>query len=86
MISKVTDKWIDSTIRSATYYTFPGTAITVCLLNLQNNFSVVGDSGFLSPDTNLNSSKKIAYQNARNKIWLLENYLAQEAVYEETAK
>lgn len=70
---------IDSTIRSEQYHVFPGTTLTVCALTLRNGFIVVGESAAASPE-NFDQAigRKIARENARNKIWSFEGYLLRE--------
>lgn len=67
---------IDAQILAEQYYVFPGTTMTVCALTLRNGFQVVGESAAASPE-NFDEAigKKIARDNARNKIWALEGYL-----------
>jgi len=67
---------IDAQIAAFAYYVFPGTTLTVCVLTLQNGFHVVGESAAASP-ANFDEAigKKIAFDNARRKIWALEGYL-----------
>jgi hypothetical protein len=67
---------IDDTIKAEAYYVFPGTTLTVCALTLRNGFQVVGESAAASPENfNEEIGKRIARDNARNKIWALEGYL-----------
>lgn len=67
---------IDETIVSEQYHIFPGTTLTVCALTLRNGFIVVGESAAASPENfNIEIGRKIARENARNKIWALEGYL-----------
>lgn len=67
---------IDATIRSEDYYVFPGTTMTICMLTLQNGFHVIGESAAASPaNFDEQIGRKIARENARNKIWALEGYL-----------
>jgi hypothetical protein len=67
---------IDDTIVAEAYYVFPGTTLTVCALTLRNGFQVTGESAAASPE-NFDEAigRKIARDNARNKIWALEGYL-----------
>lgn len=67
---------IDDTIIGEAFYVFPGTTLTICALTLRNGFHVVGESAAASP-TNFDEAigRKIARDNARNKIWALEGYL-----------
>ncbi len=73
---RLTPDAIDATIVGEAFYVFPGTTLTVCALTLKNGFQVTGESAAASP-TNFNEElgRKIARDNARNKIWALEGYL-----------
>lgn len=70
---------IDATIVSEMYHIFPGTTLTVCALSLRNGYIVTGESAAASP-ANFDQAigRKIARDNARNKIWALEGYLLRE--------
>ena len=70
---------IDAKIVCEDYYRFPDTTVTVCCLKLLNGFTVVGDSACASPE-NFDPAigKRIAFANAREKIWALEGYLLKE--------
>lgn len=70
---------IDSCIKSEQYHVFPDTTLTVCALTLNNGYIVTGESAAASPE-NFDKAigRKIARDNARNKIWQLEGYLLRE--------
>lgn len=70
---------IDATIVSEQYHVFPGTTLTVCALTLRNGYIVTGESAAASAQ-NFDQAigRKIARENARNKIWGLEGYLLRE--------
>lgn len=73
---RLNPQMIDDTIKSEAYYVFPGTTMTVCALTLRNGFQVIGESAAASPENfNEEIGRKIARDNARNKIWALEGYL-----------
>jgi hypothetical protein len=67
---------IDAVIVGEDYHVFPGTTMTVCALKLRNGYVVIGESAAASPE-NFDAAigKRIARDNARNKIWALEGYL-----------
>lgn len=66
---------IDAQILAEQFYVFPGTALTVCALTLQNGFQVVGKSAPASPENfDAELGRKIARDDARNQIWALEGY------------
>lgn len=73
---RLNPQMIDETIVSEQYHVFPGTTMTICALTLRNGFIVTGESAAASP-ANFDQAigRKIARENARNKIWALEGYL-----------
>lgn len=74
---------IDAAIASEDYHVFPGTTLTVCCLTLKNGFNVTGESAAASPENfNEEIGRKIARENARNKIWPLEGYLLKQRLSE----
>lgn len=76
---RLTPQLIDDTIVSEQYHVFPNTTLTVCALTLRNGFIVVGESAAASPENfNQEIGRKIARENARNKVWALEGYLLRE--------
>lgn len=76
---RLTPDLIDAAIQSEQYHVFPGTTMTVCALTLRNGYIVTGESAAASPE-NFDQAigRKIARDNARNKIWALEGYLLRE--------
>lgn len=49
--------------------------LTICILVLQNGFTVTGESACASPQNyDRDIGHRIARENARNKIWPLEGY------------
>jgi hypothetical protein len=84
---RLTPDLIDETIVTEAYHVFPGTTMTVCMLVLRNGFSVIGESAAASPSNfNAEIGRKIARDNARNKIWALEGYLLRSRLHEQSAK
>lgn len=81
---RLNPQMIDAAIKSEAYHVFPGTAMTICALTLRNGFIVTGESAAASPE-NFDEAigKKIARDNARNKIWALEGYLLRDRIYNE---
>lgn len=73
---RITPALVEAQILGETYHQFPGTTLTVCVLTLQNGFQVTGESAAASP-TNFDAAigKRIARDQARGKIWMLEGYL-----------
>lgn len=77
--TRLTPADIDAAIVSEMYHTFPSTTLTVCALTLRNGYIVTGESAAALPENfDANIGRKIARDNARNKIWGLEGYLLRE--------
>lgn len=77
---RLTPGQIDNTIHSVDYHVFYG-VLTVCALKLRNGFTVTGESGCVSPENfDEGLGRKIALDNARQKIWALEGYLLRESL------
>jgi hypothetical protein len=76
---RLNPEMIDAVIVSEQYHVFTGTTLTVCALTLRNGYIVTGESAAASPE-NFDQAigRKIARENARNKIWGLEGYLLRE--------
>lgn len=73
---RLTPAHIDACIVAEDYHVFPGTTNTVCLLTLKNGYTTIGDSACASPENfDAEIGRKLARDNARNKIWALEGYL-----------
>ncbi len=59
--------------------------LTFCVIVLKNGFTVTGESACASPENfNAKIGQKVAYGNAREKIWELEDYLLKEKLYQES--
>ena len=72
---------IDNTIAGEQYHVFEGTTLIVCCLTLRNGFTVTGESAAASPENfDVEIGRKIARQNAREKIWALEGYLLKQSL------
>lgn len=94
---RVTPDHIESIILAETYFTAADGAIatgddyhdslallTFCVLTLQNGFTVTGESACASPENfDAEIGRKIARQNAVNKIWMLEGYLLKQKLSEQ---
>lgn len=79
---RLTPDMISSLIASTVYHVFEGTCLTVCVLTLRNGFTVTGESACASPENfNKEIGERIAYSNAREKIWALAGYALKERLY-----
>ena len=58
--------------------------LTFCVLILKNGFTVTGESACASPENfDAEIGKKIARENAINKVWMLEGYLLKQKLSEQ---
>lgn len=80
---RLTPELIDSIIVDKDFYIFPKTQLTICCLTLKNGFTVTGESACASPENfNQEIGERIAFTNAREKIWALEGYLLKQKLFE----
>lgn len=57
--------------------------LTFCVIVLQNGFTVTGESACASPENfDAEIGRKIAYENARAKIWPLMGYHLKQQLHE----
>ena len=81
---RLTPAHIDSTIKDISYHRLTD-VLTVCVLTLMNGFTVTGESACVSPENfDEEMGKKVAFENAREKIWMLEGYLLKEKLYQKS--
>ena len=58
--------------------------LTICVIVLENGFTVTGESACASPENyNATIGQEVAYENAVEKIWLLEGYSLKQRLHEE---
>lgn len=71
---RINSSIIDSKIMVASYTIFEP-SMTVCCLTLTNGYQVIGESACVSPEHfDKEMGRRIAFNDARNKIWALEGY------------
>lgn len=80
---RLTPELVKSKVKEVNYHVFTDTCLTVCVLTLENGFTVTGESACASPENfNQEIGESIAYKNAMGKIWALEGYLLKQRLYE----
>lgn len=78
---RVTPEMLDAEIVVEDYHVFEGTTLTIACLTLANGFTVTGESAAASPDNfNREIGRKIARDNARNKIWPLLGFRLRDQI------
>ncbi len=61
----------------------PMSTLTFCVLVLQNGFTVTGESACASPENfDADIGRKVARENAEQKIWMLEGYALKQRLFE----
>lgn len=79
---RLTPADIHAAIVETYYHVVPGTTLTICALKLRNGFVVTGESAAASPENfDREIGEKLAYAQARDKIWAFEGYLLREKLY-----
>lgn len=82
---RVTKESIEAKITEVRYIVIPETTVTICIITLQNGYSVRGESACVDPaNFNKELGEKYSYEDAFKKIWPLEGYLLKERVYKES--
>ncbi len=82
---RLNPKMIDDTIVGEYYHVVPNTTMTLCVLTLENGFQVTGESAAVSfANFDKEIGRKVAKDNARDKIWALEGYLLKDIEYRKT--
>jgi hypothetical protein len=82
---RLTPDKINAVIADKAFYTFPGTTTTICLITLENGYTTVGESACASPENfDQEIGEKLAFENARNKVWALEGYLLKQRLYQDS--
>lgn len=79
---RLTPDLIESKIVKEEYHLLTD-VLTVCVLTLENGFTVTGESACASPaNYNKEIGDRIARGNAKEKIWILEGYLLKQKLFE----
>lgn len=79
----VTKEGIQDKIVARMFTVIPGTTITLCVLTLENGYTVTGESACADP-ANFDKEKGEAYaeEAAIDKVWPLEGYLLREKLHQ----
>ena len=81
----VTEDGLRAKIKETRYVQVEGTTLTICILTLENGFSVRGESACVDPNHfNKEKGEKYAYEDAFRKLWPLEGYLLAEEIFRDT--
>jgi hypothetical protein len=79
---RVTPEIIESKIKKCEFHKLTE-VLTVCVITLENGFTVTGESSCASPENfDKELGEKISRMNAVGKIWTLESYLLKQKLFE----
>lgn len=82
---KITPAHIDNCVEQIEFHHKPGTTLTICYLTLKNGTVLVGESACVSPaNFDAEYGRKLALDNAKDKIWPREGYLLASVISAET--
>lgn len=83
MSNKVTLEQIQSKIKSESYIVLPDGRTTLCMLVLENGFTINGTSACVdAANFDINLGRRYAHEDAIRQIWPLEGYLLAQRLYE----
>lgn len=78
---RITPEYLKSRIDSVVYYRPGFGVLTLCVITLDNGFTVTGESACADPaNYNREIGEKIAYDMAERKIWPLLGFMLREAI------
>lgn len=81
---RVTEADVDAAIRFDDYQILRDGRTTICTLTLDNGFSVRGESSCVSiANFDADVGQRIAYKNAREKVWQLLGFRLADRLYAE---
>ena len=79
---RVTQDDVMANIKMAQYIVVPGSQLTLCVLTLQNGFTVTGESACADPSMfDKEIGERISRDNAIKKIWPLMGYSLKQEIY-----
>lgn len=84
---KVTLDGIKAKIKGETYLVLPDGRTTLCMLTLENGYTIKGLSACVdAAEFDMNLGRKYAFEDAIKQIWPLEGYLLAENLFQEERK
>lgn len=79
---KIEPEDLEKAIASEAYHVFPGSCLTVCVLTLNNGFTVTGESACADPGNfKEDIGRTISRRNAKDKIWSLLGFMLRDQLY-----
>jgi len=82
-MNKVTLEGIKAKIKAECYLVLPDGRTTVCMLSLENGYTIKGISACVDASNfNIDLGRNYAYEDAIRQIWPLEGYLLAQRLHE----
>lgn len=82
-MNRITKEGINAKITKVAYHRLPGTVLTICVITVENGFTVTGESACADPaNFNKEIGESVAFENAFEKLWALEGYLLKQRMHE----
>lgn len=79
---RVTLDGVHENIKDTQFIVVPGSQLTICVLTLQNGYTVTGESACADPAMfNKEIGEKISKDNAIKKIWPLMGYAQKQEIF-----
>lgn len=79
---RVTKEAMQANIKKVDYIVHEGTQLTICILTLQNGYTVTGESACADPaNFQKDIGERISRENAEKKIWGLMGYALKQELY-----
>lgn len=76
---RVTNEYMDSRIVDKTFTRIENGTLTICVIRLDNGFTVTGESACVNPENYKQEiGEKISYDNAYRRLWSLFGFLLAE--------
>lgn len=78
----LTEEDINKKIKDKKFIILEDGKTTICNLYLENGYTIRGEAACVNPaNFKKDLGEKIAFENARDKVWVLEGYLLQEKLF-----
>lgn len=82
-MNKITREFIEHKIKDIKYIYPEGTTLTICIIKLDNGFTVFGKSSCVDLNNyDKNVGDDIAYNNAFDKLWEPVGYHLKEQIFQ----
>ena len=82
---RVTLEGLEANIKKTDFYTHPDSQLTICILTLQNGYTVTGQSACADPaNYKQDIGERLAKEDAKKKIWALMGYALKEEIFQKS--